>query len=74
MKKFIFYTTEGYTEGPNGSEVDNCQVLGEARAENTEEAFRSLLRENSWIAESGFDVGSGKIVARELADSDPYYF
>lgn len=74
MKKFIFYTTEGYTEGPNGSEVNNCQLLGEARADNAEAAFRSLLRKNPWIEETGFDVGSGKIVARELADSDSLYF
>lgn len=25
-----FYTTEGFTQAPNGNNVENCQVLGRA--------------------------------------------
>ena len=34
MKRFIVYTTEGYTESPTFQEVQNCQVLGEVEAQN----------------------------------------
>lgn len=66
MKKYIIYTTEGYTIAPNENvEVENCQMLGEACGNNPEEARANLLRENPWIIEAGF-APTGFII-RQLA-------
>ena len=34
MSEYIFYTTEGFTQAPNGNNVENCQVLGRAFGKN----------------------------------------
>lgn len=69
MSTFIFYTMDGQTEAPNGKQVENCQLLGEACGEDASDALATLLEENPWIGERGFRVGEGEIIARELADS-----
>ncbi len=57
MKKFIFITSEGSTAAPNGSEVENMQVVGIVEnVENEDEALKILLRENSWIFDAEFNV------------------
>ncbi len=66
MNEYIFYTTEGYTEGPNNKAVENCQMLGIAFGASPAEALESLLNENEWIAESGFS--KEKILFRRLAN------
>lgn len=56
MNEYIIYTTEGRTIAPNEHvEVENCQVLGCTRGNNSEEATDNLLKNNPWIAEAGFD-------------------
>ena len=30
MKKFLFYTTSGFTQDENLKEIENCQILGSA--------------------------------------------
>lgn len=55
MPEYIFYTTEGFTQTPDGSEVENCQVLGTASGKSREEAKRNLLNENPWIEQKGFN-------------------
>ena len=55
MKKYIFITPEGQTLSPNGSEVENMQVIGiveDAIDEN--DAFKKLLIENEWIIDAEF--------------------
>ena len=49
MGTYIFYTLGGRTESPDGQEVENCQLLGEANGENAGEALSQLLSENPWI-------------------------
>ena len=45
MKKFIFITKEGETIAPNGSEVNNLQVIGIVEnVENEDEALKKLLQ------------------------------
>lgn len=56
MKKFIFVTPEGQTQSPNGTEIENLQVIGFADGENEIEAIKHLLKENAWIWDSGFNV------------------
>lgn len=57
MKKFIFITPEGATIAPNGSEIENLQVIGIVENAATEdEALKKLLQENSWIFDAEFNV------------------
>ena len=57
MKKYIFITKEGFTESPTNKEVHNLQVIGIVdSAENKDYALKNLLKENSWIWDSGFNV------------------
>ena len=56
MNEYIFYTTEGTTYPPiESKEVDNCQLLGRAYGQTSEEAKSNLLKDNPWIEDSGFD-------------------
>ena len=56
MAEYFFYTTEGFTQDPNGNKVENCQALGRAFGEDMEEAKNNLLKANRWIKEHGFDT------------------
>lgn len=57
MKKFIFITKEGNTTAPNGSDVENMQVIGIVeKVKNEDEALKKLLKENSWIFDAEFNV------------------
>lgn len=38
MTDFIFYTTEGFTQAPNGNDIENCQMLGIAKGKDKVEA------------------------------------
>jgi len=64
MKRFIYFTEQGYCEAPNGKQVENFQVLGIENGETEDEARKALLANNSWIVENGFR--QEKIWCREL--------
>ena len=55
MKKYIFYTTEGFTQAPDGNDIENCQLLGRAYGKDKHDALSNLLKENPWIKERGFE-------------------
>ena len=55
MEKYIFYTTEGLTQAPDGEDIENCQLLGCAYGQDKQEAMDNLLTENPWIKERGFE-------------------
>lgn len=55
MKKYIFYTTEGFTQAPDGEDIENCQLLGCTYGQDKQEAMDNLLTENPWIKERGFE-------------------
>ena len=65
MSEYIFYTTEGFTQDPEGDEVENCQLIGRAFGRNENEARNNLLKESPWIKEHGFD--DDMFIAKELA-------
>lgn len=65
MNEYIIYTTEGFTQDPNGNDIENCQLLGEACGNNPDEAKDYLLKYNPWITEAGFS--RSKFIARQLA-------
>lgn len=54
MTEYIFYTTEGFTQAPDGEDIENCQLLGRAYGKDKHDALQNLLKENSWIEERGF--------------------
>ena len=65
MKKFIFVTPEGATIAPNGSDVENLQVVGIVEnVENEDEALKKLLQENPWIFDTEFNVA--EFIAYEI--------
>lgn len=58
MNEYLFFTTEGTTIAPNTNiEVENCQLLGRARASSADEAQAVLLKDNPWIEDAGFSAG-----------------
>lgn len=65
MADFIFYTTEGFTQDPNGNDIENCQMLGIAKGKDKVEAKDNLLKDNPWIIEAGF--APTDIIIRQLA-------
>ena len=64
MKKYIFYTTEGFTQAPDGEDIENCQLLGCACGQDKQEAMDTLLKENPWIKERNFEPR--KAICEEL--------
>ncbi len=70
MGAYIFITSEGYTYQP-GSEavepdIENCQVLGFAEGIDADEAFKTLIEENTYLLETSFN----EVVGLELKDDD----
>ena len=55
MTEYIFYTTEGFTQAPDGNDIENCQLLGRAYGKDKHNALSNLLKENPWIKERGFE-------------------
>lgn len=65
MKRYIFVTTEGETISPNGSDVENMQVVGIVEnAKSEDEALKKLLQENPWIFDAEFNVA--EFIAYEI--------
>ena len=64
MKRFIVYTTEGYTESPTLKQVENCQILGEIEAQNDREAIDALFQRELWITEGDFSKHAA--IAKEI--------
>lgn len=65
MENFIFYTTEGFTQDPNGNDIENCQMLGIAKGKDKVEAKENLLKDSPWILEAGF--APTEFIIRQLA-------
>ncbi|HEY8389986.1 MAG TPA: hypothetical protein VIL26_03440 [Clostridia bacterium] len=53
---FVFYTFEGSTTAPDGSDVENLQILGFEKADTYEIALKNLISKNDWIKEKGYDI------------------
>lgn len=55
MKKYIFLSTLGYSMAPDGRECINCQELGVSFGNTPQEAWKGLLKDESFITEHGYD-------------------
>mgnify|MGYP003299810727 CR=1 FL=1 len=65
MAEYIFYTTEGYTQAPDGEDVENCQLMGRAFGTDSKDALCNLLANNSWIEEHNFNLS--EFICEKLA-------
>lgn len=70
MKKYIFYTTEGFTQDSKNNDVENCQIVDWAEGENPKDAFQNLKKENQFLKQVSFD----NIICQELASEKVDYF
>lgn len=68
MKKYVFYTSDGFTHNAKGNEIENCQILGWVIGKNANEAFEELQKENKSIKDFN------NICCQELANEKVYYF
>ncbi|MEF2176055.1 MAG: hypothetical protein V3575_06265 [Candidatus Absconditabacteria bacterium] len=66
MKKYIFLTFEGFTQQPDGTEVENVQMLGVGEGIDSKQAFENIKQQNEWLIESSFD----EIYCHELVNND----
>ena len=65
MAEYIFYTAEGFTQAPDGEDIENYQLLGLAYGNDKYDALQNLLKENPWIEHRGFDPCG--VIGKELA-------
>jgi len=57
MKKYLFVTSEGGTQSPNGTDVENMQVIGIVDGVmNEDEGLKKLVQENEWIIDAQFNI------------------
>ena len=46
MAEYIFYTIEGFTQAPDGEDIENCQLLGTVYGNDGRDALDNLLKDN----------------------------
>lgn len=68
--QYVFYTTEGFTQAPDGEAIENCQILAFVEAEGVRQAWRKFKKENAWMKGRGFSLD--KAVCRELVDCEEF--
>jgi hypothetical protein len=72
MNNYIFITEEGVTYQPNSTspkpDIENCQVIGFAKGNNEDEAFKNLTKDNEYLLNTNFN----EIICMELKNEDYY--
>jgi len=72
MKNYIFITEEGVTYQPNSTspepDIENCQVIGFAKGNNEDKAFKNLIKENEYLLDTNFN----EIICVALKNEDYY--
>ena len=72
MKSYIFITEEGVTYQPNSTspdpDIENCQVIGFAKGNNKDKAFKNLTKDNEYLLDTNFN----EIICMELKNEDYY--
>jgi len=56
MKKYLFYTTGGYTQDENNESVENCQMLGFSCGNDEESAYNNFVKENDFLQRYKFST------------------
>lgn len=65
MSRYIILTTEGYTEAPDESNSNNCQVLGWSDGETSQQAIARLFA-NGQYEDAGWNMA--RCTAHRLAE------
>jgi hypothetical protein len=72
MNNYIFITNEGVTYQPDNTsfepDIENCQVIGFAKGNNEEAAFKNLKKDNKYLLDTNFN----EITCIELKNEDCY--
>jgi hypothetical protein len=70
VKSYIFITAEGYTYQPESEsvepDIENCQVIGFAKGEDSQQALQNMIQENKNLLETTFD----ELICYELKNFD----
>lgn len=53
-KKFLFFTSEGFTYDPNNKEIENMQILGDATGKDILEAFKNFKINQPYLKKFSF--------------------
>lgn len=53
--KYVFYTTDWFTQDLKNKHIENCQILGFAKGKNVSEAYNNLLLENNYLKNYSFN-------------------
>lgn len=64
MRRFIFYTRDGYTLSPTQTELENCQILAFISAVDPKNAWSIFTTQHENLLSVGFSLES--IVCAEL--------
>jgi hypothetical protein len=67
MKKYIFYTSEGFAEDNNFEQIENCQILGWQEGKDEKDAFENFKIENP-------NIEFKEICCQELVNGKVYCF
>lgn len=70
MKKYIFYTTEGFTQDSKNNDIENCQIIDWVEGKNSKDAFQNFKKENQFLKQVNFD----NVMCQELANEKVDYF
>ena len=62
MKRYVFYTTDGYSQDSKLKETENCQIIGFSQGKDVMEAYDNLLKDNLYIQEFQYE----SIMANEI--------
>jgi hypothetical protein len=54
IRRFIFFTHDGYTYDPKQKEIHNIQILGNEKGSDVYEAFSTFKKNNSYLQEYAF--------------------
>ena len=54
MKKFMFYTMDGYTQDTELNETNNCQLLGFSNGKDVNDAYNNLVKENFYMLKHNY--------------------
>lgn len=52
---WIILTSEGYTQQPDGSDIENCQLIGIGHGKDAIDALKDLIGREKWILETSFN-------------------
>ena len=54
MRRYLFFTNEGFTFDPQMKKARNIQILGDGMGKNVLEAFKNFKHNQSYLTEYGF--------------------